>query len=698
MRLLRSRSANNFFQSCHGDLQYLCATGELDRALRLIESSPLSSASSYVCLLKACAKRKALPIVRRLQGHLESCDVDLCCSIGEHLVFTLARCGAIDDALSILHTLRHRTVFAWTAIISSLTDTSRAGEALLCYQCMIKDGVDPDAYTFVTLFKACGCVPDVEYGKLLHAQARLKGLTTDVFVCSALVCMYGKCGTVNDAQAAFIDASRHNAVSWTAMASAFVDQGLGLEALLSYRQMIEEGLNANQAAFVIAIQACALLPARRLEIGVALHADARKQNLAFDAYIATTLVSLYGKYGALSSAQHAFQQLIHPTVPTWNSLISACLQNGQIEEVLKLYIKIREQGLTPDCQTYVFTLQACGVLAEGDDREGAKLEDHLFWVQKIIRALHTDAHQNGFTSDVFVGTTLLSAYGRCGIIQGAEEIFTTLPDRNLITWNALLSAYTEQGEPGKTLLLYREMSMQDIGVDDVTCVCVLQACCEVGSMDICTQLHFCIICMGSDANVQLICSVLHAYGSSTSMKDVCMVFTALAHPDVVILNAFVTGYTREGNFVAAECAFKEWILAGFNPDDVTFTTLLSTCSHAGLVEVGTEYFELMRAYYQLPAEPTHYVCMVDLLGRAGVFSKVENILRKTKVHDVPAFWSCLMGACCTHSNYELVKLVFLHASRVYPEDAAAYVLMSNMYSSTCGHGETAGWIDLELAE
>ncbi|MCO5595948.1 hypothetical protein L7F22_049999 [Adiantum nelumboides] len=208
-------------------------------------------------------------------------------------------------------------------------------------------------------------------------------------------------------------------------------------------------------------------------------------------------------------------------------------------------------------------------------------------------------------SDVFVGTTLLSAYGKCGIIQGAEEIFTTLPDRNLITWNALLSAYTEQGEPG---------------------------------------------------------------------------------------------YTREGNFVAAECAFKEWILAGFNPDDVTFTTLLSTCSHAGLVEVGTEYFELLRAYYHLPAEPTHYVCMVDLLGRAGVFSKVENILRKTKVHNVPAFGSCLMGACCTHSNYELVKLVFLHASKVYPEDTAAYVLMSNMYSSTCGHGEAAGWIDFELAE
>ncbi|MCO5595949.1 hypothetical protein L7F22_050000 [Adiantum nelumboides] len=71
--------------------------------------------------------------------------------------------------------------------------------------------------------------------------------------------MYGKCGTVDDAQAAFSDASRPNAVSWTAMTSAFVDQGLGLEALLSYKQVLEEGLNANQAAFVIAIQACALI-------------------------------------------------------------------------------------------------------------------------------------------------------------------------------------------------------------------------------------------------------------------------------------------------------------------------------------------------------------------------------------------------------------------------------------------------------
>ncbi|KAI5065545.1 hypothetical protein GOP47_0020240 [Adiantum capillus-veneris] len=705
MQLLRCRGGNSLLQSFHGELQYVCATGELDRAMSLIENSPSSSESSYMCLLKACAKRKALPVARRLQRHFESCTVDLSSSVGEHLVLTLARCGATDDALFILHTLPHRTVFAWTAIISSLADdTARAADALCLYQHMIKDNVDPDSYTFVALFKACGCVPDLEYGKLLHAQARWRGLVADLFVCSALVCMYGKCGTVDDARAAFRDVTEHNTVSWTAMASAFVDHGLGFEALLSYRQMIEEGVNPNQAAFVTAIQACGLIPDRQdesrkapLEIGMALHADAHKQGLASDPFVVTTLVNLYGKSGALSKAQHTFKHLKHPTIPTWNSLISACIENDQIEEALKLYVRMLDQGLNPDCQTYVFTLQACGILVEREDREAVKFGDCLLMAQRIVRALHTDVHRNGFTADVFVGTTLLSAYGKCGLISEAEDIFTTLPGRNLITWNALLSAYTEQGEAGKALLLYSQMLEQDIGVDDAFCACVLQACCEVGSVDICTQMHFYIICMGSDANVHLIWSVLHAYGSSASTKEFGMVFGALAHPDVVILNACITGYAREGNFFTTAQAFKEWILAGFYPDEVTFATVLSACSHAGLVDVGAEYFEFMSAHYHLHAKPAHYVCMVDLLGRAGVFSKVENIVRRIRFLDVAAMWSCLMCACCTHGHYELGKLAFLHASRVYPEDTAAYVLMSNMFSSICSPGEIVGSIS-DLAD
>eukprot|EP00250_Pteridium_aquilinum_P033939 c669_g1_i1 orf=73-564(+) len=163
MPLLRSRNASSIFHSFHGDLQSLCAKGELERAMSLLENSPHSSQVSYLSLLKACAKSKALDITKRLQAHFEHRHVDLSRPLGEHLVLTLARCGAFEDALSLLHRLPRRTAFSWTAIISSLTDSAHPHDALTMHHRMLEDGVDPDPYTFVALFKACGCALDLEY-------------------------------------------------------------------------------------------------------------------------------------------------------------------------------------------------------------------------------------------------------------------------------------------------------------------------------------------------------------------------------------------------------------------------------------------------------------------------------------------------------------------------------------------------------
>lgn len=555
---------------------------------------------------------------------------------------------------------------------------------------MVKDGIDPDPYTFVALFKACGCVSNLEFGKILHAQARSKGFMSDVFVCSALVYMYGKCGAIDDAQAAFTDITQHNVVSWTAMMTAYVNHGEGMEALLSYMQMIKEGLNPNQATYVVAIQACGLVAENEenrkvaFDIGRALHADAHKKGLVADAFVGTTLVSMYGKCGALPNAEHVFNCLLHPLVPSWNSMVAAYVETGQSGKALQLYSQMLDKGLNPDQQSFVFTLQACGTLAKTDGKEECKIEGEIsikVLALKLSQALHMDALTHGLASDAFVATTLLSTYGKCGEIVEAENVFYASINRNLVTWNAMLSAYTEQSESGKAILLFRQMLKEGVCIDDVTCVCVLQACRELGSLDICTQVHFIVVCIGYHHNIFLMCTLIHAYGSCSNMKDLQEIFDALPHLDVVSLNACVTGHAGEGNFAACHRMFEELRLAGLKPDGVTFTSLLSSCSHVGFVDEGAEYFVFMSTYYDIQAESTHYVCMVDLFGRVGDFARVDSIVKRMKKHTGSAMWSCLLGACRTHGNVDLGKLVFLHAVNVQPEDTAAYVLLSNMQAN-----------------
>eukprot|EP00250_Pteridium_aquilinum_P035376 c9282_g1_i1 orf=40-873(+) len=222
-------------------LQTLCSKGQLDTAInalfRLIRPP---STDTFVSLLKACLKQKSLPHAKQIHAYITHQLIPLRGFLGDYLVVTLAKCGAAVEAWQISHSLPRRTVFSWSAIISAYVDCGYYSEALKLFQCMQEEHVEPNKFTLVSLFKACGLIPDLLQGKRLHDYARRRGCASDAFVGSSLVCMYGKCGTVAEAEDAFCALFPQDIVSWTSLLSAYVEQGQGEKALLLYRQMQEE--------------------------------------------------------------------------------------------------------------------------------------------------------------------------------------------------------------------------------------------------------------------------------------------------------------------------------------------------------------------------------------------------------------------------------------------------------------------------
>eukprot|EP00250_Pteridium_aquilinum_P012224 c20583_g1_i1 orf=418-1215(+) len=260
------------------------------------------SPKAYIALLKSCSKSKALQHAKHVHAHLAVHRPPMSGSLGEHLVMALAKCGAIDDAYQVSTLLPYRTVFSWTALISAYADCGHMHKALKLYQCMQDDGVEPNNYTFVSLFKACGSLMDLEQGKKLHVDARTKGLASDAFVSSALLGMYGKCGAFVEAEDTFCaDIRRGDIVSWNTMLSAYVKQCQPEKALRLYRQMQEESQFGDHLTFVIGLQACGSLvekgkdkgrPVRLicLEIVRGLHADALRMGYASHILVGNTLV------------------------------------------------------------------------------------------------------------------------------------------------------------------------------------------------------------------------------------------------------------------------------------------------------------------------------------------------------------------------------------------------------------------------
>lgn len=782
---------------------------QLDEDLdALDERGAVPSLQMYKSLLRTCSKRKSLTRAKRIHAHLANHGLESTSFLGESVVCTLVTCGGLGDALEVFRRLPFRTVVSWTAIISGYANAGHGDEALRMYQCMQQEGLEPDKFTFVSLIKACNSVANLKgihadaskfrcdsdvfvssslinmyakcgslvdaqkvfdklnvrnvvawnamltayvhlgqvekawqlyqemleegvsidgrthakvaqacgmraekehsvrvdglltkieslsRGRSIHAETWRRGFDMNVFIGSSLVGMYRKCGSVVDAQTVFSGLSQQDVVSWNSLLTAYVQESLAEKALQLYKQMMEEGVSPNDRTLVSALHACGLVAEneehevvadqavklKSLKWGKALHADARRMECEFDVYVGNTLVTCYGKCGSIGDAEIVFYGLLKRDVVSWNAMLTAYAQQGQADKVLQLYEHMLEEGVSPDDRTFLSALYACGMVA--DKEEDGVLDGQVLKVVSLAKgkAIHGHAWSRGCEPDVFTCNTLLSMYAKCGRISDAEDIFIGMSQRDVASWNVMLAAYAQQGEAEKAVEVFEHMLAKDMTLDEITILCILRACSRSGNLEVCTEIHNRLICHGHVWSGVISSALIHAYGRCSSMVKAQNVFDALTQPDVVSWNALIAGFAREGRCDATLQCFENMCLAGTQPNGVTFLSLLSACSHCGLVDKGAEVFESMSKEHGVAPGIDHYVSMVDLLGRAGHFLMVEELLSTMPMQPNLSIWLCLLSACRKHGNIVLAKHSFDGAVQLQPHHAAAYLMMAHMYA------------------
>ena len=465
-------------------IKALCETGQVDRALDAL--LPLSEPSDHIykALLKACNKLKSLRHVQYVHYHITKHMVSSPNgSLGNYLVMTLAKCGAFEDAYDVFKGLSEHNAVTWTLILSSYIDIGRVRDAIGIYECMREEGIMPDASTFVSLLKACGGLSNLEAGEKLHLDAERMNYISNVYVNTTLISMYGKCKSMTLAENVFSGLIERNIVTWNAMLTVYVEQEQAERALQLYRQLHEEGNTPNERTIMTSIQACALLGEKlekgvnhgyvstksiSLHIGRALHSEAWKKGFVSHVFVSNTLLSMYGKCGSVNEAEFVFNSLSDCDFISWNAMLSMFIEDREARKALQLHKKLREENVTPNTLTLTMALQACSILAQkketfGLDRISSKM---VSW--KIDKGLHHDIRENGQNVDVFVGSTLMNMYGKCGTIVEAENVFIGLNHIDIVSLNAMLSAYVNQGEGERALALFTDMRKEQLVMDMTT--------------------------------------------------------------------------------------------------------------------------------------------------------------------------------------------------------------------------------------
>eukprot|EP01018_Ginkgo_biloba_P019772 Gb_28392 [translate_table: standard] len=213
----------------------------------------------------------------------------------------------------------------------------------------------------------------------------------------------------------------------------------------------------NDVIMVIVLQACVHLG--DLHQGRCIHKYIIQNGFESDASVGISLLAMYAKCGNVKIARHLFDKMSERDVSSWNAMIARYSQNRQASDTLKLFNEMQLADIKPNLVTVMSVLPAFA---------------HLAAVQQA-KGIHAYIIRTGFELGVFVGTSLVDKYVKCGSSEVAGLLFDKISERNLVTWNAMILAYRRQGHGKDALSLFNKMQQTDTKPNDITFICVLSA-------------------------------------------------------------------------------------------------------------------------------------------------------------------------------------------------------------------------------
>ncbi|KAL3526380.1 hypothetical protein ACH5RR_011036 [Cinchona calisaya] len=411
------------------------------------------------------------------------------------------------------------------------------------------------------------------------------------------------------------------------------------------------------------VSACAQL--LDLNAGRSVHGFMIRKKLDGGLSLQNALLNLYAKWGSVKSAANLFSKMEEKDVISWGSMISCYAHNGSASRALELFNEMIVRGVEPNSVVVISSLQACEATGNLD----------------LGKKLHELAVQKGFELDVMVATTLLDMYMSCSSPDEAVELFGKMIGKDAVSWSAVLCGCVQNGLAYKSMGLFRDMLCSQIQPDAIVMVKILTACSELGILQQACCLHGYLIRGGFDNNAFVGASLIESYAKCSSLGDAIKVFEGIKDRDVVIWSSMFAGYGFHGRGKESLELFYQMVKSStVSPNNVTFLSILSACSHAGLVEEAIKLFNMMVSDYKLTPETKHYGIMVDLLGRIGELDQAMDIINQMPLPVCPHVWGTLLGASRIHQNMEMAEVAARNVFQLDPNHAGYYVLLSNMYA------------------
>ncbi|KAG9441251.1 hypothetical protein H6P81_017105 [Aristolochia fimbriata] len=557
-----------------------------------------------------------------------------------------------------------RNVISWTSTISSLVRSDRFVEAIGCFKGMLLAGERPNDVTIVSVARAFSWMDSEVLTREVHGFVIKTGLDSEASAVTAILGLYSV-HAIAEAVELFNETPRKDLILWSAMVSACTKSKNFNQAIEKFREMQYSGMQPNNVSVVSVLPACAHL--RCLLFGKELHAFSIKKLFYSDTNLHNALMDFYSKCGNLYSSILVFDRIPVTDLVSWNTITRACLDNQNPREVLCIFTRIGTSHVIPNETTFLNVLLAC-----------PKTKEIQFGL-----GLHCSIVKSGYSASISVGTALLTMYSGFGEIDSCRQLFDTLHPKDIVVWSAMVSVYAQAGQPMMALNTFKQLQSANEQPNEITLVSLLQACSLMGAEKQGKSIHGHVYRKEYSKHLFLSSALIDFYCKLGKLSQATAVFDQIDTKDLICWSSMINGYGINGAGTEALEAFHSMLQHGWKPNDVVFLSVLSACSHCGMLDDGWKWFNCMKEYGVTP-NLAHYSCMVDLLSRQGLINEAMQMIRSMPMEPDATVWGAILAGCrAGNGDTEIMELAAKELIRLDPDNMSYYVILSNLYADHC---------------
>ncbi|CAK7341909.1 unnamed protein product [Dovyalis caffra] len=438
------------------EFKSLCSTGRIKEAFKTYNSEIWTDQHLFSYLIQSFIPRKSLFIAKQLHSLVITSGYDFKDKfVRNHLLNMYSKMGKLqeaialfnampmrnimshnilingwvqhgdlDNALNLFDEMPERNVATWNAMVSGLVQFEFNEHGLFLFREMHELGFLPDEFTLGSVLRGCAGLKALYAGRQVHAYVLKYGYEFNLVVGNSLAHMYMKSGSLREGEKVIKVMPMCNVVAWNTLIAGHAQNGHSEGVLDLYNMMKMSDLRPDWITLVSVISSCAELAT--LFQGQQIHAEAIKVGAYSVVAVVSSLISMYSRCGCLEDSMEALLDCEHPDVVLWSSMITAYGFHGRVEEAVKLFERMEQEGVEGNDVTFLSLLYACS---------------HCGLKEKGMEFFELMVEKYGLKPRLEHYTCVVDLLGRSGCLDEAEAMIRSMPLKaDVVIWKTLLSA------------------------------------------------------------------------------------------------------------------------------------------------------------------------------------------------------------------------------------------------------------------